>query len=209
MSVAARAPLAVGINTIEAEQLPAAARLVPQVLLEIAKSPAFVPEMATLLIVIEMLCAFDSVTDCEPLLDPTLMLANEREVGLAETVPFAAVPVPVSVMVCGLLLAESLKLSVADRAPVAFGANATVAVQLEDAASDVPHVLLLITKSAVLLPPTLTLLIVMAVLPLFVSVTTFGAPVCPNCTDTQFILEGETETWATSATGIRKDAAAA
>jgi hypothetical protein len=194
---------------MEAEQVPAAARLVPQVLLEILKSPAFVPEMATLLIVIEVLCPFDSVTDCEPLLDPTLVLANEREVGLAETVPLAAVPVPVSVMVCGLPLAESLKLSVADRGPVAFGANATVAVQLEDAASDVPQVLLLRMKSAALLPPTITLLIVMAALPLFVSVTTFGAPVCPNCTETQFRLEGETETCAISATGIRKDAAAA
>ena len=140
VSVALRAPLAVGLNTIDAVHVPAAARLAPHVLLATLKSPAFVPEIATLLIVIEVLCPFDSVADCAALLDPTLVLANVREVGLADTVPLAAVPVPVSVLVCGLPLAESAKLKVADRAPVAFGANATVAVQLEDAASDVPHV---------------------------------------------------------------------
>jgi hypothetical protein len=99
LSVAVRAPLAVGLNTTEAEQVLAAARLVPQVLLAILKSPAFAPDIATLLIEIEVLNPFDSVTVCEALLDPTFMLVNVRLVGLADTVPLAAVPVPVSVMV--------------------------------------------------------------------------------------------------------------
>jgi hypothetical protein len=142
LSVALLAPLAVGLNTIEAEQEAAAARLVPHVLLAMLKSPALVPETATLLIVIEELVPFDKVTVCEALLDPTFVLANVRLVGLVDTVPLGAVPVPVSVMVWGLPLAESLKTNVADFAPVDFGANTIFAAQLEDAARDEPHVLL-------------------------------------------------------------------
>jgi len=209
VSDAVRAPLAVGLNTMEAEQVPAAAKLVLQVLLAMLKSPAFVPEIATLLIVIDELVPFDKVTVCEALLDPTFVLANVRLVGLADTVPLAAVPVPVSVIVWGLPLAESLKTNVADRAPVACGTNATVAVQLEDAASDDPQVLLLIAKSPGFAPPRVTLLMVIAVLPLFVRVTTFGAPVWPSCTDTQFRVDGETETCAISAAGNKTQAAAA
>lgn len=43
---------------------------------------------------------------------------------------FAGAPVPFSETVCGLLLAESVKLSVPARAPVALGENKTDAVQL-------------------------------------------------------------------------------
>lgn len=142
VSVAVRAPLAVGLNATEAEQEPAAARLVVHVLLAMLKSPAFVPEIATLLIVIDVLCPFVKVAVCEALVDPTLVLAKVRLAGLADTTPLAAVPVPVSVMVWGLPLAESLKFKIADRAPVALGANTMLAVQLEDAANDDPQVLL-------------------------------------------------------------------
>jgi hypothetical protein len=99
LRVAVRAPAAVGLKTTEAEHDPAAAKLVLQVLLAILKSPAFVPAIATLLIVMEELRLFDSVTACEALLDPTFVLAKVRLVGLAETVPLEEVPVPVSVMV--------------------------------------------------------------------------------------------------------------
>src|ERR1019366_1933790 len=178
------------------------------VLMAMLKSPAFVPAMATLLIVIDVLCPLDSVTVCEALLDPTLVLANVRLAGLADTVPLGDVPMPVSIMAWGLPLAESLKFNVADRAPVAFGANTIVAVQLEDAASDEPQVLLRIAKSPGFVPPRVTLLMVIAALPLFVSVTTFGAPVWPSCTDTQFSVDGDTETCARSAAGNRRQDAA-
>src|ERR1019366_2063487 len=46
--VAIKVPPAVGLKTTLAEQIAAAARLTPQVLLKIAKSTAFVPEMVTL-----------------------------------------------------------------------------------------------------------------------------------------------------------------
>ncbi len=55
---------------------------------------------------------------------------------------------PVIPTVCGLLPAESVKVSVAVRAPVAAGVKAMVTVQLADASRVAPHVLLVIAKSA-------------------------------------------------------------
>jgi len=126
----------------EAVQLAAAARLVPQLLLAILKSPAFVPDNATLLIVIDVLSPFDNVTVCAALLEPTLVLANVTLEGLAVTEPDTGVPFPLSATVCGLFPAESFKSRVAYRSPVVVGPNTIFAVQLADAASDVPHVLL-------------------------------------------------------------------
>jgi len=112
-SVAVRVPAAVGLKIIDAVQFDAAARLVPHVLLATLKSPAFVPDIATLLIVIEEVNPFDSVAICAALLDPTDLLANVKLDGLAVTVPDAAVPSPLSATVCGLPLAVSLKFKVA------------------------------------------------------------------------------------------------
>jgi hypothetical protein len=97
LSVALRVPTAVGLNVTEALQLVEAARLAPQVLLAIAKSPALVPEIATLLIVIDDVSPFDSVADCDALVDPTDVLANVRLEGVAETLPDPPVPSPISV----------------------------------------------------------------------------------------------------------------
>ena len=83
-----------------------------------------------------------------------------------------------------------------------------LAVQLEDAASDDPQVLLKVSKSPGSAPVNPMLLIVIAVVPLFVSVTTFCAPFPPTGTDTQFRVVGETETCANKAPGSRKHAAA-
>jgi hypothetical protein len=144
VSVAARDPLVLGLNAMETLQLAAAARLLPQVLLEITKSPGFVPVTDTLLMVIEELDPFLSVAVCDALVEPTFTEPNEREVGLIVTVPPVPVPVPDRDTVCGVFVAESLKLSVAVRVPLTVGANATLAVQLADAARLVPHVLLVI-----------------------------------------------------------------
>jgi hypothetical protein len=51
-----------------------------------------------------------------------------------------AVPLPVRVTVCGLLLALSVMVSVPGREPVAVGVKVTLTVQVAPAASDVPHV---------------------------------------------------------------------
>jgi hypothetical protein len=139
-SVAVRVPAALGLNTILAVQLPEAARLVPHVLLEIVKSAAFVPEIATLLIVIDVVSLLLKVTDCPTLLEPTVTAANVRLVGLAETLAEGAVPFPDSATVW--VPAESLKFNVAVRAPVVVGAKAILAVQLAAAASVAPQVLL-------------------------------------------------------------------
>ena len=53
ISEAEREPETVGLNATEAVQLAPAARLVPQVLLEIRKSAALVPPMAMLLIAMD------------------------------------------------------------------------------------------------------------------------------------------------------------
>lgn len=94
-------------------------------------------------------------------------------VGLTVTVPVAAVPLPVSATLCGLPAPLSVNLSVALRAPATVGAKIMFAVQLAEAARLVPHVLLKIVKSPGLVPENAMLLMVMAVVPLFVSVTTF------------------------------------
>ena len=99
VSVAVRVPAAVGLNATDAVQLAEAARLVPQVLLAMLKSPAFVPEIAMLLIVMEVVSPFDSVAACDALVTPTAVLAKESVVGLAVTLPDAEVPVPESVTV--------------------------------------------------------------------------------------------------------------
>ena len=194
LSVALRAPAAVGLKVTEALQLVEADRLAPQVLLAIAKSPALVPEIATPLIVIDDVCPFVNVADCDALVDPIDVLANVRLEGVAETLPpDPPVPRPVSVTVCGLFVAESVNPRTAERLPDVVGAKTTLAVQLEDAASEEPHVLLLIRKSPGFVPDIAMLLMLIELVPLFVSVTAFAAPLLPTATDTQFRLVGETE----------------
>ena len=141
LSVAVRAPAAVGLNTIVAVQPADAVRLVPHVLLETVKSVAFAPVIATLLMVMDAAVALDKVAVCDAVLEPIVVLANVRLAGVAATVPGAA-PVPESARVWGLLLAASAKFKVAVRSPVAVGENTIVTVQLADAARLVPHVLL-------------------------------------------------------------------
>jgi hypothetical protein len=79
-----------------------------------------------------------------------LAVAGESEI---ET-KLAGAPVPVSETVCGLLVAESVKLKVPDRVPVALGENVTEAVQVAPAAKVagvVGHVVAVTLKSARLL----------------------------------------------------------
>jgi hypothetical protein len=187
------------LNVIEAVHEPEAARLVLQVLLDIRKSAGFVPEIAMLLIVIEELVPFERVTAFAALLEPTAVLLKVRLVGFGNTLPEGAVPVPVSATFWGLPLAESLKFKVAERAPVVVGAKMMFAVQLAEAASVDPHVLLNISKSPGFVPENPMLLIVIALVPLFVSVTTFCPPLPPTGTDTQLSDVGVTATCAISA----------
>jgi len=133
LRVAARVPGAVGAKTTEAEQLAEADRLVPQLVAETMKSVAFGPETVTPAMVRAVSSLLVSVADCWALL-PKVRLTGLTTVGTP--------PRPVTAMVWGLPLSESLKFITADRVPAAVGANTKLTVQLAPAASDGPHVLL-------------------------------------------------------------------
>jgi hypothetical protein len=74
-----------------------------------------------------------SVTARNALVVPRIWLPKDNEVGVRLTA--GAVPVPVSPTECGLPVALSFTVRVAERAPVAFGVNVTEIVQLAPAAS--------------------------------------------------------------------------
>jgi hypothetical protein len=86
---------------------------------------------------------FVSVTDLVELVEPTAVVLKLRE--LADSVT-GALPVPLRLTVCGLLIALSAKLSVPVAAPVAAGVNVTPTVQLAPAAMLGPQVLLAMAK---------------------------------------------------------------
>ena len=193
LRIALRVPAALGLNTTLAEQLAAAARLAPHVLAEIAKSAAFVPVIATLFTVMDVPSPFFSVAERDALVDPTAVPAKVRLLGLAET---PLVPRPETATVCGLLLAESRKLSVAVRVPAAVGPKRMLAVQLAPAASVEPQVLLYTEKSPAFAPENVMLLMLIdAALPLL-SVMTFCPPLFPIATEAQLWLVGEAVTAA-------------
>jgi hypothetical protein len=173
-NVALRVPVAVGENVTLTVQLDKAARLVPQILLEIAKSPAFVPEMAMLLMLSAVLPLFVRVVVFAPPILPSVTLAQVRLVGLTEALPpVELVPVPESVTVCGLFVELSMNSKLAVRVPAAVGPKITFAVQLAETARVVPQVLLNIVKSGTLVPVMEMPLIVSVVVPPLVRVTTF------------------------------------
>ena len=89
LNVAVRVPVAVGVNTTEAAQFAPAARLLPHVWLEMLKSLAFAPLMATLDIVADTPLPFESVVACDAVLVPTAGEVNTSDVGLAVTPPGA------------------------------------------------------------------------------------------------------------------------
>jgi hypothetical protein len=127
-----------------------------------------------------------------------LTLPKDKLVGDAVTLPEAAVPSPVRATCCGLLPALSVKFSVAVRVPVAVGLKMMFAVQLEEAPRVEPHVLLKTSKSVALVPVKPMLLMVIAVLPELVRVTTFCPPALPMATLFQLSDVGDTVTWATA-----------
>src|SRR6266568_3815869 len=182
-SVAVRVPDTVGLNTTLTEQLAAAARLVPQVWPEIAKSPGLLPPMLMLLMVMEELVPLLSLVLCAALVEPTAIFVNPRLVGDTVTLPDAVPPVPVRLAVCGLLLAVSETVNVAARDPDTVGLKTMLIVQPVDAARLLPHVLLAIVKSPGFVPVKEMLLIVIAELVLLASVAVCDALVEPTLTD--------------------------
>ncbi len=171
VNVAERAPVVAGLNVTLIVQLADGARLLGQLLA--VKSPGFVPVMATLLIVIAVALPLVTVAVFAALVEPTFTVPNESDVGLMLTVPEPPVPNPVRGTFCGLVLSESLKLSVAVRVPLTVGAKMILAVQLAPAPREEPQVVEKILKSPGFVPERVLPLIVIAVEFPFVSVTTF------------------------------------
>ena len=161
LSMAVRAPDMVGLNTTFTVQLAAAARLEPQVLLEITKSPGLAPPIVILLMVMEDVVPLPNVAVCDALVDPTAVFGKPMLVGETVTLTDVDPPVPVRLTVCGLLLAVSATFSVATRDAVAAGLNVIETVHVADAAKLLPQVLLAIVKSPGFVPVIEMLLIVM------------------------------------------------
>ena len=84
VSVAVRVPAAEGVNVTAMLQVADGAKLAPQVLPEIAKSPAFVPEIEILFTFNATVPAFVNVRVCGELIVPTASTEKERLVGVTE-----------------------------------------------------------------------------------------------------------------------------
>ena len=190
-SVAVRVPLAVGLNTTLAEQLADAARVLPQVLLLMAKSPALVPPSVTPLIVMDEVVPLLRVADCAELVDPTAVPGKPIALGDTITLPPEVLPpVPDNDTVCGLLLAESAIVSVAERVPVVVGLNSTDTPQLADAARLEPHAFAEMTKSPGFVPVSEMLLMVIDELVPLLRVEDCAALVEPTFTEPNERLVG-------------------
>ncbi len=144
-------------------------------MLLIRKSPGFVPDIAMLLIVIALVPPFVSVIAFAAPLFPTATDTQFRLVGDTEALPDAVAPVPDSATFCGLLLALSVKLRVALRAPVAPGLKVTETVQVDEAPRLLPQVLLEMEKSPAFVPEIAMPLIVIDEVCPFDKVATFAA----------------------------------
>lgn len=138
--LAARAPEAVGLNATLTEQLPATDSVAPQVVPETTKSEGFAPVIPMLPMVRREVLPLENTTVCGAVALPNSTLLKAMLAGLGPTMP--VVERPETVIVCGLLLSESLKFNIALRLPVAVGPKTMLAVQLADGASVAPQVLL-------------------------------------------------------------------
>ncbi len=142
VSVPLAAPVAVGVKVTPTAQLAPAARLVPQVLLEIAKGPL----IPTLEMVRAVFWRLVRVTVTAALVLPTATVPKFNELADRVTGELELLPVPLRLTVCGLFPALSVKVSVPVAAPVAVGVNVTPTLQVAPAATLVPQVLLAIPK---------------------------------------------------------------
>lgn len=127
-----------------------------------------------------------SVTDLAELVEPTAVVLKLNAV--ADNVT-GALPVPLRLSVCGLLMALSAKANVPLAAPSAAGVNVTPTLQVAPAATAVPHVLLEIANG----PPAATEMPVKvsATLSLLVTVTVFAGLVLPNASVPKLKLVAE------------------
>jgi hypothetical protein len=166
---------------------PFAATDVPQVLVW-AKSPVTV----TLVIDNAVLRLFVRVATLGLLVVPRVRLAN---VSVAGDNPTATIPVPLVLIVCGLLVALSVMVTVPVAAPTTVGVNITAIMQVFPAATELAQVLL-----CVKLPLAPMLVIDNFAVPVFVSVTFLTALVVPTTSLPKLKVVAESETVCAVAT---------
>jgi hypothetical protein len=137
LSEAVLVPAPLGVKVTEIVQAPPAGSgvEVEQVVDEIAKSLALGPVNVTPLIGSLTLCVFVKVTVCGALVAPIIRDAKLNESGDGTSF---AVPVALTVNVCGAVLASSLMVTVPPIGPAAVGVTLTAITQLAPPATGVP-----------------------------------------------------------------------
>lgn len=196
--IAVRVPVAAGPKMIFTVQVAAGARVVPQVLLKMEKSPGFVPLKLMLLMLMAAPFPFVRMTAFCPLLLPMATAAQVRLEGETELAPVDD-PEPERATIWGLLVAESTKLRLAVRAPVAAGVKTMLTVHAAEMAREAPHVLPVTRKSDALAPDTDTLLIEIDEPGPFKKVTVWAALLVPTLAPGKERLAGDTDAVAGAA----------
>jgi hypothetical protein len=169
VSVPVTDPAAVGENVTPIVQLVPAATLAPHVLLATA-NPALAAMPAKFNATV---CLFVKVTVLAVLVPPTATVPKLKL--LVESVT-GALPVPVRLTVCGLVIALSANVRTPEAGPRAAGMNVTPTWQLAPAATLAPHVLLATANG----PLTVILVTLRATFRRFVTVTVLAGLVLPT-----------------------------
>jgi len=113
------APAVAGVKCPWMEQVVSAATLAPQLFAN-TNEEAFAPVTAMLAMARGPVPVLVSVTDFEALVTPTFSLPNDRVDAESETIG-GPIPVPLSMIDCGLLDASSVIVTAAVSAPAAVG----------------------------------------------------------------------------------------
>jgi len=169
-SVALRLPVADGLKVTLIEQLAFAASVLPQVVLDSAKSEALVPENPRVAMFKVAFPVSLKATVRGALVVVTGWLPKAKLLGERLATAAALAPVPVRLTICGLSLALSVMVSAALRFPGPVGVNVTLIVQPAPAATELPQVVVS-GKSPALPPVTAKLVMLKAEFPLFVRVS--------------------------------------
>jgi hypothetical protein len=191
-SVAVKLVADAGANVTEIVHVPFAASVLPQVFAEIAKSAGLVPPSVTLVIVSVALPGLESVMFCAVAVVPTAVVENGTLLGVSTACgTSAAVPVPVSVVVCGEPDALSTTVTVAAKLAADAGVNVTEIVHVADIARELPQVFADIAKSLGLAPPRVMLVTVSVALPELESVMFCAAAVVPTVVLVKGMVPGD------------------
>jgi hypothetical protein len=191
-SIAVKLAADAGVKVTEMVQVDDAASVVPQVLAEMAKSAGLVPVSATPEIVSDALPWLESVRICAAAVEPTAVVAKVTLLGVRTACGTSgAVPVPVSVTVCGEPDALSETATVAAKLAADAGVKVTEMVQFPAAASELPQVFAEIAKSPGLVPPSVMLVMASVALPGLESVMFCAADVVPTVVLLNATVDGD------------------